>query len=449
MLKYFTLVIVSISVTWLFAAEMVVKQALVEVPGDLTLIQTSIKDLSGQNCALVKINTDVAPFDKVESNQTPVKVINKTGEIWVYLSPGEKRLYFTKQNYARFIYDIPITLMSDKVYSMTILGKWEDFKTENVVTLIFQLNIEGVIISCDQKAPITANTMVAPFTLPKGKYIFKFDKEGYLSQTVKTDLTVDQLIPVKMISGSSQVSFASQGIITIDSVPTGAEVELNGQKVGLTPYQGNHYPGDYTLILRKESYQPLTRTFTLQSEETVELKKILLKPIDKVGGISVFAVEKLNPDVKVKGASIFIDGKISGKVTPAVLELRYGSHLIALNHKKYLSELQTVEVEEGLNSDITFKLTPYKGSQLSKSNFWKYNKWVTLGAAVLCGGAGFYYNQQGKTASDDYTAATTVQGAADNWKKANDSFKKRDTFYYASIGTTTWSLFSLIMQKTR
>ena len=127
-----------LSFSFLFSAEMIITKPLTEQIGDLTLRQSPKTDFSGNPCALVKINTDLDPFDEIGSNRTPVEIVKKTGEVWVYLSAGDKRLYLSKSGYARLIYDIPLQLQSNTVYSMTIMGTGE--RVEGT-TLTFNLNI--------------------------------------------------------------------------------------------------------------------------------------------------------------------------------------------------------------------------------------------------------------------------------------------------------------------
>ncbi|MDP8232489.1 MAG: hypothetical protein P9L91_07480, partial [Candidatus Zophobacter franzmannii] len=123
MKRYSIVILLLVFVSLLMAAEMIIAKPLLEDTGDLTLRRSPINDFSGNSCALVKISTDLLPLGEIESNRTPVKVVYKTGEVWVYLSAGEKRLYFNKTGFARKKYEIPLRLKSNTVYTMTLLGK--------------------------------------------------------------------------------------------------------------------------------------------------------------------------------------------------------------------------------------------------------------------------------------------------------------------------------------
>ncbi len=331
------------------AAEMVITKPIIEVSGDLTLHESPKRDFSGEFCALVKINTDLVLFDKIESNRTPVDVENKTSEVWVYLSPGEKQLYFAKKGFARLNYKIPLKLESNKVYTMTIMGKGDGLtEIDNVVSLTFNLNVEGIYLSRDNKAPILTTSNVALFRLPKGKYNFQIEKQGYQTQTKEIDLQHDEDVDIILEAGASQVSFSAPGIITIESEPIGAEVELNGQKVGTTPYQGSHYAGEYTLTIRKDLYYSTSKTFALKKGETLDIPSEKLKPR--------FGYWKVT--CKPSNASIYLDDKFIDNAPLAKKKIRSGEHTLRLTKDNYKAHEETFIVKDGDEPEFNITLKP-------------------------------------------------------------------------------------------
>ncbi len=346
--KVFLVFMMMASLVW--AAEMRVTEELHAVLGDLTLRKTPVRDLSGNDCALVKINTDLAPLDKIESSMTPVEVDQeRPGEVWVYLSPGDRRLYFGKEGYARLIYDIPVRLQSNTVYAMTLLGPGGGFgEVDNVETLTFNLNVEGVAISRDSRAPVRANSTVSLNRLPKGKYTFTFEKEGYQTQTKTIDLDSDRTIDVTMVLGQSDAQFTAPGIVSISSEPSGAEVELNGQKVGTTPYEGSHYAGEYTLTLRRDMYYPATKTFRLSPSETLKIPIETLKP--RFGHWSV----KTTPS----GATVYLNDKLMGRSPLSRQEIRSGNHALRVQLDQYKTYSEDFIVEDGDEKDFSLTLEP-------------------------------------------------------------------------------------------
>lgn len=79
---------------------------------NLALQKSPLKDANDEPCALVIISTDFANL-KIYSSLNLVDVILKTGEVWVYLTAGDKYLQFEKAGYANLKYDLPLTLQNN------------------------------------------------------------------------------------------------------------------------------------------------------------------------------------------------------------------------------------------------------------------------------------------------------------------------------------------------
>lgn len=136
------------------------------------------------------------------------------------------------------------------------------------------------------------------------------------------------------------------GWIILESEPSGASVYINDEFVGNTPL--NNYKqsyGTYQYRLESPNYHPATGTIELNAGRFEQ--RIALKPA--FGSISV----KSN----VAGAKILLDGKPTGKNSPATLtEIPSGSHTITLQSDKYAPQQQNVVVEDGQATDVSMSL---------------------------------------------------------------------------------------------
>ena len=136
------------------------------------------------------------------------------------------------------------------------------------------------------------------------------------------------------------------GWIILESEPSGASVYINNEFVGNTPL--NNYKqtyGTYQYRLESPNYHPATGTIELNAGRFEQ--RIALKPA--FGSISVKA--------NVTGARILLDGKPTGKNSPATLtEIPSGSHTITLQLDKYAPQQQNVVVEDGQTADVTVSL---------------------------------------------------------------------------------------------
>ena len=136
------------------------------------------------------------------------------------------------------------------------------------------------------------------------------------------------------------------GWIILESEPSGASVYINDEFVGNTPL--NNYKqsyGTYQYRLESPNYHPATGTIKLNAGRFEQ--RIALKPA--FGSISV----KSN----IAGAKILLDGKPTGKNSPATLtEIPSGSHTITLQSDKYAPQQQNVVVEDGQTADVSMSL---------------------------------------------------------------------------------------------
>ena len=156
---------------------------------------------------------------------------------------------------------------------------------------------------------------------------------------------------VMTISGASvarqiEAPKIKTGWIILESEPSGASVYINDEFVGNTPL--NNYKqsyGTYQYRLESPNYHPATGTIKLNAGRFEQ--RIALKPA--FGSISV----KSN----VAGAKILVDGKPTGKNSPATLtEIPSGSHTITLQSDKYAPLQQNVVVEDGQTADVSMSL---------------------------------------------------------------------------------------------
>jgi TPR repeat protein len=156
---------------------------------------------------------------------------------------------------------------------------------------------------------------------------------------------------VMTISGASvarqiEAPKIKTGWIILESEPSGASVYINDEFVGNTPL--NNYKqtyGTYQYRLESPNYHPATGTIELNAGRFEQ--RIALKPA--FGSISV----KSN----VAGAKILLDGKPTGKNSPATLtEIPSGSHTITLQSDKYAPQQQNVVVEDGQTADVSMSL---------------------------------------------------------------------------------------------
>ena len=135
--------------------------------------------------------------------------------------------------------------------------------------------------------------------------------------------------------------------LTINSSPAGAQVAFDGASMCLTPCTLTGIaPGQHTVAASKAGFGEESRTITMSSGEngslTIELSALAAK-------VSVSSTPA--------GAVIILDGKDSGKLTPAVFAVgKPGTHTIVVRRYGYLDETTSVNAEAGQTASINVNL---------------------------------------------------------------------------------------------
>lgn len=158
---------------------------------------------------------------------------------------------------------------------------------------------------------------------------------------------------MKLVHGVLETTIIEHQILTeyviITSEPPGAEVYLNNEAIGKTPFTADKPEGRYEWRVERHLYQTQAGVFELASGTKVRLD-LVLKP--DFGTLQISSIPE-------GGAEILLDGLKLGKTTPStILEVPKGEHTITLMHEWYESISQKVMVEPGKTQSITLTMKP-------------------------------------------------------------------------------------------
>ena len=137
------------------------------------------------------------------------------------------------------------------------------------------------------------------------------------------------------------------GQLSVSSTPAGAQVQIDGKHDSswVTPLNLNGLnPGQHTLIISKPGYQAETRNIEVASGTKSFLS---LQLAQMTAAVSVTS----DP----AGAAIWMDGRDTGRVTPAQISVdKPGNHSFVFKKQGYLDESTTTNLQVGQ----TFRLSP-------------------------------------------------------------------------------------------
>ncbi|MBN2461221.1 MAG: PEGA domain-containing protein [Candidatus Cloacimonetes bacterium] len=357
-MKRIILVLISFYICSLFSAEFQVLD-FQEQLFDTELALNPVIDINGDYAALIKISTDLIPFD-FNTNAGVVKTERKVGEFWAYVQPGVRQLIFTKEGYSKERYSIPITIKENTVYTMRLITKVippDYILDENLAQITFQLNEMGVFVALDNSAPLEKSEKLIVYKVPKGEHTFRFFKEGF-DEVVKTlDVQKDEEITINLEPGFTESRMSLPGFIDISSEPAQAEVYINDQRMGVTPIQINLTAGNHKLTLRKTLYHTYEVNFELMEKESKTLPVIELRP--KFGYYAV----KTNP----AGADIYLDNKSIGKSPIPRREIESGTHELRAEYNMYHTDTRELIIADGDDKEINIPLKPAFGELIINS----------------------------------------------------------------------------------
>ncbi len=144
---------------------------------------------------------------------------------------------------------------------------------------------------------------------------------------------------------------ADKGNLQVSSEPAGAKVVISGPTPvgGTTPFTATGLePGNYSVTLSKAGYASLTRNARViggrASAVGADLKA-------ETAGTGKLVINSIPP-----GAEIFLDGKSTGKVTPAQFPVARGEHKVELRKGGYQEAGTTAMVKSGENHTFAPKL---------------------------------------------------------------------------------------------
>ena len=302
------------------------------------------------------INTN--PGDLPSEDKTGILSINTTPQgVMVYLnnnqvgktslelsdlSVGNYTVTLARKGYKVLVFQTDVVAGKKKTLKKALIeNSTKHVEEEQLLEIMFNINTEDVYCSYNNFAPLLSSGDKTVFKLPPGKYVFYFSKGKYKTVEKTISLNSDQMVSITLEEDIKQsVSYKSPGIVTISSNPSGAEIIINGQKIGYTPFSSILTSGEHQLELRKNLYYTKIETFDLEAGET---KNITNNLSPQFGFLSVAS--------SISNVEIFIDGKGYGDAPVKKIHINSGAHNINVRKKLYHDYNLDFEIADGKSKD--------------------------------------------------------------------------------------------------
>jgi hypothetical protein len=137
------------------------------------------------------------------------------------------------------------------------------------------------------------------------------------------------------------------GLMSVDSSPQGAQVQLDGKTdpAWVTPFTLSGVdPGQHTVTISKAGYSTDTRTVEITSGS----KAFVVSHLNQV--MATLSVASTPP-----GANVYVDGRDTGKLTPAQVSVDKGQHVVLVRKAGYIDE--TTSAQFVLAQTVSFSPT--------------------------------------------------------------------------------------------
>ncbi|MBP7563302.1 MAG: PEGA domain-containing protein [Candidatus Cloacimonetes bacterium] len=336
MKRMILILLMAFSLYGLFANDMIITSDFTEDMMDLTNQKEPRRNINDELCALIKISTALTNLNFPDRDITDV--VQKEGEVWLYVTAGKKYLSITKSGFAKFEYSIPIRMESGRVYKIKLEQKAKGFDNllKDTYNLSFSFNENDVFIIQNNDTQIKAMGNSARFKLAKGKYTFKFAKKGFKDITKEINLTKDHYEEISMEAGNSNTRFKLPALVIINAQPAQADIYIDNQRIGLTPFQGEILAGDHQLMIQHPLYETYAANFKVEEGQSLTLPEIKL--------ISKFAFLTLTSNPSQ--ADVFVDDKLLGKTPLTDKEIPSDSKQLKLVYPLYKDYLETLTLKD-------------------------------------------------------------------------------------------------------
>lgn len=218
------------------------------------------------------------------------------------------------------------------------------------MAFLFSARSLQIVVEAEAPADIDIDGLALPFgdryLLQSGDYHLTVTAEGY--EPLSMDTTVDER-DSQILEITLQ---ALPGLISISTVPPGADVRIDGESVGRTPITDVPVgSGERALEVVEERHQAVRQTLAVTGREVRQQLHIELVP----------AWAEVSFSSVPEGARVLVDGEERG-TTPTTLELLEGERSVELYLPSYSAWTQALMIVAGEPRVLpTVELEPAEG----------------------------------------------------------------------------------------
>ena len=389
------------------------------LPNDMTASSVEGKRIDQNNevAALIKVVTTETDFVFEGGSLGIVDTKQKTGEIWVWVPRGLRKMTILHQELGRLRdYRFPVEIEPERTYEMVLVSG----KTETIIKsslrqqyLAFQITPPNATLEVNDQAWEVGSDGTAMKFVNFGTYTWRVQAPDYhpeAGKIVVNDPNNTQKVLVNLLPNFGWIEVSGEGLLQ------GASVYIDNAFIGKAPCKSEAISsGQHLVRVSKERYEPYSEVVTVKDTETTRISPILnagfaevtlqveadaeiwvnnekkgIRTWTGILGNGTYWIEckqenhdpsittqeinasmngrtiTLNPPLPIYGslnvestpafASIFIDGKPMGETPKFVSELLVGQHELRLTKDGYVTRTESVVIVKGERTQVQVKL---------------------------------------------------------------------------------------------
>ncbi|ACI18634.1 PEGA domain-containing protein [Dictyoglomus thermophilum] len=255
-----------------------------------------------------------------------------TTPITLMLLPGNYRITLKKEGYLDYSTNIVVQEGRDREYNFTLQPAYGNLRIET--------DPRGASVYLD--GSYKGLTPLILYNIPAKTYQLRIVYPGYQErvETIRVEPNKTTYLSYSLIP--------LYGSLSINSIPQGAEVYLNGVYRGKTPLVINNInPGRYQIQLRLKGYKDYVGFVDVYSGQ-ISTYNFTLVPL--LATLNVFSTPS--------GADVYINGVYKGKTPLSVSDLSAGSYNVRVTLSGYEDYYETVYLESGDVKQLNVTLKP-------------------------------------------------------------------------------------------
>ncbi len=187
---------------------------------------------------------------------------------------------------------------------------------------------------------------ITPYTLnniTSGEHNIKLTIQGYEDFTLKVNIPETKEIKVTLNKIAEKL-----GTLKVQSEPQNAEIYINNEYKGKTPFEIKLSIGKYNLKLKLTDYDDWQKEVEIKSDEETSINATLSKTITTVneGTLKITSTPK---------AYVYINNQLKGQ-TPLNLKLAEAEYKVKIYLEGYETYEKTIKIVKGEEQNITVTL---------------------------------------------------------------------------------------------